>query len=64
MEKRYVGHGMRALTLLGCQATEALKVGKDYHLTALVPAGPRIYLRTLAELESTILQLATEQRGG
>lgn len=63
MEKRYVKDGQRALHLLSCQSVEALRVGKDWHLSAVSPRGGRVYLRSLDELHELILLLSVELRG-
>jgi len=58
MDRRFVKDTMRALTVLGCQAVERIRLDRDYHVTALQPNGTRIYLRELADVTDAVLKLS------
>ena len=63
MDRRFVKDTMRALTVLGCEAVERIKLDRDYHVTALRPDGKRVYLRSIADVTDAVLALAREQTG-
>lgn len=61
MERKFVKDVMKALTILGCDGADKLKVGGDYHVTAVRPGGTRVYVTTVADAEKLILTLSRER---
>lgn len=63
MDRRFVKDAKRALTVLGCDSVESIKLDRTYHVTAVKPDGKRLYLRELVDVTDAVLTLSREQTG-